>query len=221
MAKGAGLVLVGVAGIVLLASAASGAEPEKKGTKPPEPKPPAPPSGIKCERTQPGDGKKNGRAEAVKAWQQCLISSGCLRSGEDDGEHGPRTEAASKAYEASGGKCASPASPPPSLAPPSPAELGSKNATYTLSANLLRPSGEQAYVTIAQTKLAAPFGKADEVKAIENLALLADKYNSEEVYGGSRDGEYSIARQIAKGKKETVWQRSYKFQGGGPAEANA
>jgi hypothetical protein len=103
MAKKTGLVLVGLAG-VLIAATAGAFEKEKKPTEP-SPSQPKPAPGTQgpvteCVRTSPGDGPKNGKAAAVKAWQRCLINAGCLPAGTDDGEHGPQTEAASKNFEA-------------------------------------------------------------------------------------------------------------------------
>lgn len=106
--KKTGLVLlVGLAGLGgLLIAATAGASEKKPEDKKPEPSPSKPepvsppPAPGPCVRTQPGDGKKNGKAAQVKAWQKCLIDAGCLPKGSDDGDHGPLTEAASKRFEA-------------------------------------------------------------------------------------------------------------------------
>jgi len=168
MAKKTGLVLaVGAAALLLVAAA--GAE-EKPAEKKPEPKPPEPSKPEKpvepgaCVRTNPGDGPGNGKKAAVLAWQNCLIAAGCLAKGQNDGEHGPITEAASKAYEASGGKCTSVAVLPAGGG----ASPGTETRAWFLT--IMQVSQPSEAVATIQARSAPANAKASVVAAFQELA---------------------------------------------------
>jgi len=197
MAKKTGVILaLGVGGLLLAAVAR--AQEKKPETVPPSPsQPTVPPPEIgtvtveKCVRTKPGDGKKNKRTAEVKAWQKCLIASGCLPAGSDDGDHGPLTEAASKKYEASNGKCASPATV--AVAPETGSATYSLDRQYTLDGE---PRAENAIRT------AAGEVPQDEESVKQFLISAAEAHYAADPV--QRAGEYTIRRQL-KGKTSSIW----------------
>jgi peptidoglycan hydrolase-like protein with peptidoglycan-binding domain len=169
-----GFALLIGAGLLFYASS-SKAEPKTEPKKD-EPKP-LPKS---CVRTFPGDGPGNGKEAAVRAWQECLVASGCLASDQVDGKHGPMTEKASKAYEASGGKCSSPVGP--AVGPATPPK-GTDRVWM-----LTKGQSSDPQSVALQAKLAAANAGKSVRKEFEAWAIsyaVQDKT-------GSRDGTYFV-----------------------------
>jgi hypothetical protein len=188
-----GLALLGIGALLLLAGGAQ-ASP----TPAPKPAPLPPKPGDKCERTQPGDGKGNGKEAAVRAWQKCLVDSGCLAPDGIDGQHGPMTEAASKAYEANGGKCQSPVKPPGGGG-----SVATKQTSYRLVAQTA-PGGVPKSEQLGAVELASPVKKADEKQVLSAFSGQADNY-----FGSTNEpGIALVYKNDGKGDKQ-VWQREY------------
>lgn len=185
-----GLVLLGI-GALLFASS-SGASEKKSEPAPPGPGP-GPLPRAKCVRTQPGDGPGNGKEAAVRAWQKCLIDSGCLAPDGLDGKHDVITEGASKLYEASGGKCDAPYQAPkgggvkPSVA--------DQSVSFSLERfDASKQSNDVLEFVVYKKKPTA----AQESKAVDSLKAKALAASA------SVPGTYAIGREDSKGKKG-VW----------------
>lgn len=190
-AAAGGLALLGIGALLLFATTAGAEEKKKEPAPGPGPKPL--PSSDKCVRTQPGDGPGNGKEAEVRAWQKCLIASGCLAADGLDGKHGPTTEGASKLYEATGGKCDTPYQPPKSggVKP----AIADQSVTFSLERfDASKQSNDVLEFVVYKKKPSA----AQESKAIDSLKAKALAASS------SVPGTYAIGREDSAGKKG-VW----------------
>lgn len=187
-----GLVLLGI-GALLFASS-SGASEKKSEPAPPGPGP-GPLPAARCVRTQPGDGKGNGKEAAVRAWQKCLVESGCLASDAIDGQHGPITEGASKLYEATGGKCDDPYQPPKGGGGGGKPAIADQSVSFSLERfDASKQSNDVLEFVVYKKKPSA----AQETKAVDSLKAKALAASA------TVPGTYAIGREDLKGKKG-VW----------------
>lgn len=200
-AAAGGLALLGIGALLLFATTAGAEEKKKEEPKRDEPKPPPPLPSASCVRTQPGDGPANGKEAAVRAWQKCLIDSGCLSADGLDGKHGPMTEGASKLYEASGGKgCSSP------YQPPSGGGGGVKTSTYRLDITD-KPAGKSA-----KKMSGTPVVQNEPISDKDEKVILGALQGEADMHFGNT-GEPGSAVVYKNSKK--IWSRDYPGVSGG------